>query len=698
MRPHWNPFRSRSSEQQRDVRSFLRNFGAGVLELLPETLWDRPLVIRSAPGGGKTSLMRLFAADSLTQIADRRDDFQVLASLLDEVGAFHNGRPAVLGVMLSLDRDYRSILDLGAPTEVANRLFFRLLDGRIMLAVVRAAAAVSGGHPFDLADLTRVEFRRRGQIHGSEEAAHRLGGDSGAGIYEASLSAERQILEMLDSLLPVDWRQGIPGHADLYSLRLLSDVQIIVDGTPVDMRPLILLDDGHELPRTQRDALLKRLVPRELSVSRWYSERFEALSPEEILRSVGIEGRDYELLELERKAAEQTGRGHSRFEKLVTDIGNLRAARSLERYEGGGYSFTELLEIEDDDLLGSSESEIIEKLEMDTRRLAGSERRYQSWIETVEQQRGYVAARRWRELEILIEKDRTRPNLDLFDLPSPPEEMDRLSGSGVREAAALFLAREHRLPYYFGPQKLARLASHNIEQYLSISGDLFEEMLSAIMLNRTPRLSAVRQHHIIRHASERLWREIPRRLPHGHNVQKLLTAIVAMAVKETHRPTAPYAPGVTGTALSMDDRKQLLEPAVREKIPGADALFRALASAIAHNILSAELNRPVKGGRFMVLYLNRLLCPRFGLPLNRGGFREKKLTEMASWMVDPEFEPLPDEPSKELLPGWDRRQPGNTEQFLPVARRRSRVTSLTKSWSFRFGRPEMGRLCTRLWS
>ena len=76
MRPHWNPFRSRSTEQQRDVRSFLRNFGAGVLEMLPETLWDRPLVIHSAPGGGKTTLMRLFAADSLIQIADRLDDFE----------------------------------------------------------------------------------------------------------------------------------------------------------------------------------------------------------------------------------------------------------------------------------------------------------------------------------------------------------------------------------------------------------------------------------------------------------------------------------------------------------------------------------------------------------------------------------------------------------------------------------------------
>jgi hypothetical protein len=642
MRAHWNPFRSRSTEQQRDVRSFLRNFGAGVLEMLPKTLWDRPLVIRSAPGGGKTSLMRLFTTDSLTQIADRRDDFQVLASLLDDLGAFHNGRPAVFGVMLSLDRDYRSILDLGAPSEVANRLFFRLLDGRIMMAVVRAAAALFRGN---LTGLARVQLHRRREVDGSDEAAHRLGGDSGAGICEASLSAERQILEMLDSLLPVDWGQGVPGHADLYSLRLLSDVEIFVDDVPVDMRPLILLDDGHELPRTQRDALLKKLVSRELAVSRWYSERLEALSHEEILQS---EGRDYELLDLERRAAEGTGRGRSRFEKLVTDIGNLRAVRSLERYEGGDHSFTDLLETDDDDLLGSSKPEVLEKLAMDTHRLADSEHRYQSWIETVEQQRGYVAARRWRELAILIERDRARPNMDLFDLPSSPQEMERLSGADVREAAALFLAREHRIPYYFGPQKLARLASHNIAQYLSISGNLFEEMLSAIMLNRTPRLSAVRQHNIIRRASERLWSEIPRRLPNGHDVQKLLAAIVRMAVQETQRPTAPYAPGVTGTALSMADRAQLLRPAVREKIRGADALFRALASAIANNILFPELNYSVKGGRFMVLYLNRLLCPRFGLPLNYGGFREKQLTEMASWMVEPDFEPLPHEPDKEL--------------------------------------------------
>jgi hypothetical protein len=62
-------------------------------------------------------------------------------------------------------------------------------------------------------------------------------------------------------------------------------------------------------------------------------------------------------------------------------------------------------------------------------------------------------------------------------------------------------------------------------------------------------------------------------------------------------------------------------------------LFDALAAGIAYNLVSAELERSVKGDRYMVLYLNRLLCPRLGLPLGRGGFRERKLPVMASWMM-----------------------------------------------------------------
>jgi hypothetical protein len=84
----------------------------------------------------------------------------------------------------------------------------------------------------------------------------------------------------------------------------------------------------------------------------------------------------------------------------------------------------------------------------------------------------------------------------------------------------------------------------------------------------------------------------------------------------------------------MDDRRRLLDPEVRERTAGAQQLFEALGGAIGHNLLRAHTNRSVKDNRWMVLYLNRLTCVRYGLPLGYGGFRERPLEDMCRWMLD----------------------------------------------------------------
>lgn len=646
-----NPFRYRASEQQRDLRAFLRSFGPAALSMLPETVWDRLVVLRSAPGAGKTSLMRVFTAESTRAVIDDADTFRELSEALTSTGAIRESSPAVLGAYINLERDYRSLIDISANDTVAQRLFFRLLDVRVMLAFVRAALVLGKRSYPD--DVGRIVVRPRSGDPAVEQAARRLGGLDGASIYTTCAGAEKKMLGMLDSLLPVEWEHEDGGHSDLYSLRLLSASELLIDGQLLDARPLIMFDDGHRLHPTQRSALLERLADRGLEVARWYAERYEALSRQDLLDQVGKEGRDLELLELEsiaRGVASSDGKARfstEKFEKMLFDIADRRAFKALSRSLEQEHDFSELLEFEDDELLGGRGADVIKVLREQVARLAGGDARYTDWLQDAAKLTGYAAALRLRELDVLIRRDRDRTQTDMFSQALTVAESKERSNSGIREAAELGLAQEHRLPYYAGVELLPKLGSRNVEQFLALCGDLFAEMHAEMTLQRKPKISAQRQDRIVHRASQRFWKEILRRVPDGHLVQQFVLAIVKMAEQDNVKPTVPYPPGVTGTALLMSDRERLLDPKVRESIPGAEQLLAALSNAISFNIVSAELDRSVKHKQVMVIYLNRLLCPMFKLPLGRGGYREKKLEHMAKWMTNP-IEGMPDEAPEQL--------------------------------------------------
>jgi hypothetical protein len=628
MRTYRNPFRVRAAEQTGEVIPFLRNFSPGVLEFVPEPIWDRPFVLRSAPGGGKTSLMRLFTVQSLSAASSHRSEFSALVGELERLGALGATAPTHLGVLLNLNRDYQSLLDLHLDQEVQIRLFFRLLDARIMLAVLRAALWHAGStNPGDLS-LVPLEG-----LADAELAASALGGLEGSKLWESAQATEREVLAPLDALLPapVHIAGGLPSP-ELHSLRLLSHTRVQVKGREIPQRPLVMLDDGHALASVQREALLPRLADRTLQVARWYSERFEALSDEELLLD-GLEGRDFVEFQIEPRAGDKRGR---KMEKVLRDVSNRRASTALEDYADVQQRFTDLIKVPDSELLGGREHEILKSLLERVEKLARGRQRYRLWLESVAGDTGYDAAVGLRALEILISADLEHQQGDLFEAPLDLDELDRRK-SRIQAVAPHFLAREFELPFYVGPQKFAQLASYNMDQYLRLAGDLFDLMLGEVTLRRSPRLSAVDQEKIARRASERYWREAPGRAQQGGLVRRFAEAIISLAQTETFRDTAPYAPGVTGVALLMSDRERLLQPSTRAEIEGGDELFRAIGAGVAKNIFSVELDYAVKNQRVMVIYLNRLFCPRFGLPLGRGGFRERRLDVLASWMTrDPQ--------------------------------------------------------------
>jgi len=193
------------------------------------------------------------------------------------------------------------------------------------------------------------------------------------------------------------------------------------------------------------------------------------------------------------------------------------------------------------------------------------------------------------------------------------------------------LSKEFGFPYYFGLSKLASLGSFNVEQFIRLAGDLFEESLAAAVMRRSPRLAPERQQRILQGAYDTRVKDLPRRAKNGRDVLRFLDAVGQFCRDVTQQPNAPYSPGVTGIAILMQEPETLLDPAHLAKSPPTAAFASMLGTAIAHNLLHAEIDYKVKGNRYMVLYLNRLLCPKYELPLQFGGFRERPLREFITW-------------------------------------------------------------------
>lgn len=638
-----NPFRSRHSDTPGEHKEFARTFAPQMLQVLPSRPWHQLLVIRSAPGAGKTSLMKALGADTLHWISQHPTVVRPTYDALSEFGAIVGSSPSLLGVRVNLKYDFLSLADLGGGAVHQQRILNRLLDARIMAALIDGALVVAG-EPRDNVSSIRIEPDPANTR--AATALARLGGTSGPDLRNSCELAEQEILDVLDRLIVRE--QTLPdGHQHVYALQALSGARLVVNGQTLKVLPVIMLDEGQSLAYEQRRRLLIELSDREATVARWLGVQSRAMSDHELI-GVGQEGRDYEIIELESFSRERMGKAVdasapplrmtvSRYRAMLIEIADKRGNLAMSRLVDGDARFSDYFITDDDEELAQLYDNAADIVRGELRGLGGNSRRYEQWLDHIDQFHGKDGLAKLAELGVLIERDRSRAQQELFgdDLALPNDQLGRLGDSSLREAALLATANRLNLPYYHGTKAIARLASSNIEQFLELCGDLYAHLQVRASVNKPVELDAVSQDKIIRKASDRYWNQLDR-LPDGYLVQRLVANIADIAMIEAAKPTIPYPPGVTGSALSMTDRQRLIDSDQRARYPGADALRRALASAIAHNVVWVEPDYSVKGNRWLVIYLNRMLCPRFRMPLTLGAFREKPLRVMATWFTDPD--------------------------------------------------------------
>jgi len=630
MREPRNPFRMRTSEQIESDATFLRLFGPGVLDVLPkDDLFTKVLIFRSAPGGGKTSLLRLFTPSVLTTLFELRtnEDYSELYKSLIDLNVMSDDGPNILGVMLSCARNYPALEDLDCEPLRKERLLFSLLNARIILVALRGILEVRKlTYPKDLGQISITNVLPEDTPAGLETPI------SGEDLYGWARDSERRICEAIDSFGP-SLLKSCEGNDTLVSLAMMQPGNVLCDGKLVSERFLVMFDDVHKLTNSQREKLVNAVLDLKSSTSVWLAERFEALAPRELLGMGAINGRDYHgPINIE----EYWIRNTKKFEKLMGNIAD-RRARSAGDIQVSSFSAC-LAESLDGLEWQSNFEEAFKRISERVRKRVGTSSVYSGWMRAKEEAH-YDSARtralQWRALEILIERDISRSQRTLeVGMPLPDNGLESLESSGLASAADFFMSKEFELPYCYGMNRLAVLASSNIDQFLGFAGDMFEEIISSVLLEKNPVLLPNRQDAILRKLVRQKWEEIPRRVPFGRDVKHFLEGIQQLATLETNRPTAPYSPGVTGIAVSMEDSNRLIQKANVERNAEYEKVLRILSTCIAYKLLEASPDRSQgqRGKTWMIFYLNRWLCLHFGLPLQYGGWRPRTLAQLIDWL------------------------------------------------------------------
>ncbi len=125
MKESRNPFRLRASEYIESDNTFIRLFGPEVLDTLPtEQTFNKVHFLRSAEGGGKTSLLRLFSPNVLLTLYSlrKRDDCKELYQKMCNHGAISDDGAQVLGITLSCASNYAALEDMEIDSGRRERL------------------------------------------------------------------------------------------------------------------------------------------------------------------------------------------------------------------------------------------------------------------------------------------------------------------------------------------------------------------------------------------------------------------------------------------------------------------------------------------------------------------------------------------------------------------------------------------------
>lgn len=634
-----NPFLKRATERVRDdeaflaivtpqpVTTFLKQYG--------ETgeLYEPLVVVRGAPGSGKTTLARVFQYRSIATLLRNRTHtgYKQMLSALADCNAVVDGVPRVLACRLPMEANYyRDLWEFPYPEELKTNLLTSMVQARAVLAWARE---------LDLAGvpLTHTVIRPR---EDAEAALDVIGGESLARLRDRAREVERALYEVVSALVaPPVAELPAAATAAYRPLDVIEEISIPfddVEGGRISLKPLVILDDVHALHPAQFLGLQRWMMRRELRVARWMLMRLDILTPPEVLamRSDDAPGRnelpgpgrrrDLITIWLQSSLQDRT-RNRTGFRTMAKEMAE-RYLRQMPVFRSRELTQLDRLLATAEPPFGKSHLRELQR-NVDaaqkkchiapTRRIA-LETQIDAYARKTRD--GTMPAEvRLATLRILMHRYQKRvPQASLFgpevDLePSKPLKVK----PDVIHGARLHLMYEYGRPYYFGADTLCDASSENAEQFLHLAAQLVDQSATQLTRGRGAMVSAADQHEVLQKRARDLVTQWS--FPHSDRVRRLTDAMAVRCRAASHVRNARLGAGANAFGILMRD----FEPLTRK-----EPLARVLQFGIAYNAITLVPNYLCQDEYWCLLELGGLVCLSKGLTLKRGGFVRSSVEEL----------------------------------------------------------------------
>lgn len=637
-----NPFKKRATEFIEDAESFVSLTSPAPLKLFFDgnysVLFDRLVTIIGTPGSGKTTLARLMDIETLfTLLKSTNPNSKSLISALTEYQIINNLQPQFLSYRLPSSSNLRDIWELPYSENLRSVLLRSFIQVKTVLGWMRKLEKLK----IDISDISIIIKE------GAETQSNLLNADNSSGFRKYARSIEEEILRVITYLLPPSEEELLESKLNFHfnAFEVIDSFSIPdILGQKTDslyLKPMLIIDDAHELHPNQFQDLTIWLKSREMRIARWLMTRVDAIAHDDFRKALveaddhkaipgSTLGRDhiFKLMQRERKDR-KSFRGIAReiSRQYIQQMPNFRRKGIASLSDCLSAESQQLSKVELDKLKNSV-TLLITEMSLPLHKIE----KIQDSITSKTPTDRYIATYR-----ILLNREKKRtPQTDIFGIMAEPSDVSQLDEqtitkednddrkeikagmSALLRGAEIQLMHQYDRPFFFTFDRLADASGDNIEQFINLAGALVDGLETKLLQGKPAKLDAKEQHQLLTKRASETIKEWD--FPNCESVRKLVYFIANKCIERTLEPNAPLNDGANAFGIPQEEMNDL-----QVKAP---ALISVLHFALAYNALTLKENYECKNRTWCLFELGGLPNIVYRLTLNRGGFCEGHLSDI----------------------------------------------------------------------